>query len=289
MTIGRLFKRGINSTLTKSRIAVYLWLFNLLFSLLIVAPFYFLIRNETSNSLMGDQLIQGIDFLLLGDILTKYSDMGALLSGSILIPVLLFIALSIFVNGGIIGRLFDETEKPSLKDFISDSARYFFRFFRVFLISCVIYGLIFGLLFRLVGELLKTWTKNAGSEWPLIWSSNIKFLILLLLFSIVRMFFDYVRVRLVVEDSRKTIRATLLTFRFVFTRFFKAWGLYIMAGLVTLVFGAIYLVGAKIIPNSGILFALLLIWQQFYVISKMWTKILFFSSELHLVKQIEEG
>ncbi len=289
MTIARLFKRSVNTTLTKSRMAVYLWLFNVIFGLLIAAPFCFMIRNEASRSLMGDRLIRGIDFNFLGDLITKYSDSGALLSGGIIMPIFLFILLSLFFNGGIIGRLFAETEKPNLKDFLSDGARYYFRFFRVFIISLFVYGLVFGLLFRMIGSIFEAWTKNAVSEWPLIWAANLKFIILLLLFSIIRMFFDYVRIRLVAEDSKKTIRATFLTFGFVFKRFFKTWALYITAAAVTLSFGVIYLLGVKIIPNSGILFIVLLLWQQFYVISKMWTKILFFSGEYHLFKQVENS
>lgn len=289
MTIARLFKRSVNTTLIKSRMAVYLWLFNIMFSLLIAAPFYFLIRNEASRSLMGDQLVRGVDFYFLGDLIAKYADTGALLSGGIILPVLFFILLSLFFNGGIIGRLFAQTEKPSLKDFLSDGARYYIRFFRVFLISLFVYALVFGLLYRMIGGIFEVWTKNAVSERPLIWAANLKFIILLLLFSIVRMFFDYVRIRLVAEDSKKTIRATLLTFGFVFKRFFKAWGLYITAALVTLGFGVIYLLGLKVIPNSGILFIVLLLWQQIYVISKMWTKILFFSGEYHLFKQVEDS
>jgi uncharacterized membrane protein HdeD (DUF308 family) len=147
---------------------------------------------------------------------------------------------------------------------------------------------VLGGIHSIISALFNLWKKSASTEWPLILASILEFLILVLLFSIVRMFFDYVRVRLVVEKSKKAIRATLLNISFIGKRFFRAWFLYLLVGLITAVFGVIYLALYQPLPKIGILLIVGFIWQQMYVLSRMWTKILFYSTEYHFLNLHQE-
>jgi hypothetical protein len=196
--------------------------------------------------------------------------------------------LYIFLYGGIIGRIAAQDERISLTSFLSDSSKYFFPFLRIFLFSLVAYIVVFGGIHSIISALLNLWKKSASTEWPLILASILECLILVLLFSIVRMFFDYVRVRLVVEKSKKAIRATLLNISFIGKRFLKAWFLYLLVGLITAVFGVIYLAVYQFLPNIGVLLIVGFIWQQTYVLSRMWTKILFYSTEYHFFNSHKE-
>lgn len=263
---------------------IYLWLINFIFSLFMITPVYFLLRKEFSRSLMADRVFQGFDLLWFGDIVFKYRNFYPPFLGWLLVPAVFFLLLFIFLNGGILGRIAAQEEKVDLKSFLADCGQYFFRFFRVFLISLIGYVIVFGIIFRAISALFKLWTKHASSEWPLIFSSNLKFLIAVLLFSIVRMFFDYVRVRLVVEGSKKTIRATILNFSFMARRFFGAWLLYILVGLVAVLLGVIYLLLLRYFPQIGVLLILFFFLQQLYILSRMWTRLLFFSTEYHFLK-----
>jgi hypothetical protein len=279
MEIIQFFRDGVHTTNQRLKVAVYLWLVNLVFSLLIVMPIYHLFDKTFSRSLAADYLVQGMDFLWLGDIFYKYQNLYPALIGWIIFPGILFLFLSLYLEGGIIGRIAAADEKVDLGNFFGDCGKYFFRFFRVFLISCLGYLIVFGIIFMIVSALLSLWTKNASTEWPLILSSNLKFLIMVLLFSLIRMFFDYVKVRLVAEKSKKTIKATLLNFSFIGKRFFRAWLLYLLVGLVTIILAVVYLALYQPLPKLGFLLVIAFIWQQAYIFSKMWTKVLFFSTE----------
>lgn len=284
MRILKTFAQGFLTTNRKIRMAVYLWLINFLFSAVVITPIYLLISKDTSRSLMAEQLSRGIDLLWLGDVIYKYKNFYPALLGWFIIPGIFFLLLYIFLNGGIIGRIAAQDEGVSLSNFFADCGKYFFRFFRVFLLSIVGYIVVFGIIFKLFSALFGLWEKNASTEWPLLFSSNLKFLVMVLLFSIVRMFFDYVKVRLVVEDSRKSIRAALLNFAFIGKRFLKAWFLYLLVGLIAVIFGVIYLAVYQSLSKIGLMLVIAFIWQQVYLLSKMWTKILFFSTEYHFYK-----
>ncbi len=284
MKILSFFKQGLKTTNKRWKMVIYLWLINFIFSILMITPFYFLLRQEFSHSLMGDRVYHGFDLLWFGDLAFKYKSFYTPLLGWLLVPGLFYLLFFVFLNGGILGRIAASEEELSFKNFLADCSQYFFRFFRVFLLSIVGYLLVLVLLFRVISAFFSLWTKNAPSEWPLIYASNFKFLIAILLFSIVRMFFDYVRVRLVVEGSKKTIRATILNFSFLGRRFFRAWALYLLVGVVVVILGLVYLGLWRFFPQSGVFLIGFFIIQQLYLLSRMWTRLLFFSTEYHFFK-----
>jgi len=263
MRVLKSFSQGLKTTNERWKIVIYLWLINFIFSILMITPLYFLLRKEFSHSLMGeefshslmgDRMFHGFDLVWFGDLAYKYKDFYPAFLGWVLVPALFFLLLFVFLNGGLLGRIAAKDEKVNLQNFLADCGLYFFRFFRVFLLSLVGYFLVFVLLFKGISAFLGLWTKNASSQWPLIYVSNIKFLIAVLLFSIIRMFFDYVKVRLVAEDSKKTIRATILNLSFLSRRFFKAWFLYLLVGLITVILGIVYLILGRYFPQIGVLF-----------------------------------
>ena len=278
MGLLKLFMQGFSTANRRARMVIYLWLMNFVFSLIIITPVYILVNKEFSRSLLGDTMAEGFGLLWFADLAYKYKDIPGALAGWILAPGIIFLFLYIFLNGGLIGRIADEREIINFEKFFSDCGKYFFRFFRVFIISLFGYALVV-IFHKLVGSLFKIWTKNASSEWPLIISSNLKFLILLLLFSIIRMYFDYVKIRLVVEDSKRTVLTSILNLAFIGKRFIKAWLLYLLVGIIGLIIGLIYLGISRILPSSGSLVIAVFIWQQIYIFSRMWVKLLFFSTE----------
>jgi hypothetical protein len=143
------------------------------------------------------------------------------------------------------------------------------------------YILILVLLNGIIGKLLKLFTKNAATEWPLIIVSNVKMIIFILLFSMVNMLFDYAKIRLVIEDSRKVLKETWKTLKFVVCNFFRAWGLYWIIGLLNIVLTIIYMEIAHLIPKNHLILVLIVfIWQQAYIFSRVWIKVNFFASQM---------
>jgi hypothetical protein len=284
MGIIKLFGQGFGTAARKGRMLVLLWFIYLLFSLVIVAPFYFLLESQFSRSLLGERLFAGVGVLWLGDLIYKFQDLPALLSGYMIGTSALFLLLLVFLNGGIIGRIAAAEERITLGNFFADCGRYFGRFFRVLLISLIGYFIIFGILGRLISIPFRLWSKGASTQWTTLLSSSFRLLVLLLLFSIVKMFFDYVKITLVVEDSRKTVRTTLRNFGFLGRRFLKAWALFLLVGLLFVISTLVYLAVAKALPKAGIGPLLLFLWQQAYIAVKLWISILFFTTEYGFLK-----
>ena len=284
MGIVKIFGQGLATTARKGKLLAFLWPVYLLFALFVVAPFHFLLQSHLSRSLLGEKLFAGTDMLWIGDLVYKYQELPPLIIGWLLGTSLLFLVLLAFLNGGIIGRIAAAEEKVTLRDFFGDCGRYFGRFFRVFLLSLVGYFLVLGILGRFVSIPFRLWSKGASTQWTTLISSSLRLLVFLLLFSIVKMFFDYVKVALVTDDSRKAVRATLRNFGFLGRRFFGAWTIFLVVGLLFVVSTLVYLAVAKALPKAGLGPVVLFLWQQTYFLVRLWTGVLFFATEYHFLK-----
>ena len=279
----KIIGNGVSTVRRNSGMILWLWLIDLLFGIIVASPIYFLFNKDFGHSPAGEGLGR-LNFIWLGDIFYKYQDLLPALAGWVLVPALLFILVSVFLNGGIIGRL-AAGEKTTLQGFFADCGKHFGRFFRVFLLSLPVYILVFGGLIKLVSAPFNVWAKNAAGEMPVIIASNLKFLMTILLLSIVQMYFDYVKIHLVVRDGRTVLAAAAAALSFIGRKFFKAWGLYLLVGLLFIATTAVFIAVTNVLPGTGgAALVLGFIWAQAYILARIWIKVLFFAAELDLYR-----
>ena len=129
----------------------------------------------------------------------------------LLLAVVLYLLLTVFLNGGIIGCLNRPEASTTLADFFHDCGLYFWRFLRLFLLSIPVYLLAVGDLLPLLRTLLNVFDRRATTEWPALIASNLRFLALVLLLTVVSMFFDYVKIGLVTSGRKKVLQETWRT------------------------------------------------------------------------------
>jgi hypothetical protein len=284
MGILKIFGKGLRTAARNSKLTAYLWVINFVFASMVIAPLFLLIRKDFGHSLLGGTLCN-LDFMWLGELIYKYQNIPQAIAGWFLIPALLFGFLYIFLNGGIIGRVAAEGEKVTLQNFFGDCGRYFWRFLRVFFLTVIGYALVFGILFRLIGAAFKPWIEGASNEVPTIIASNLRTLVFLLIFTLVQMYFDYIKVSLVIRDSKKVASTALATLGFVGRRFFKVWVLYLLVGILFIALTIIYFLAGKVLPKDGLAaFLIAFVWGQAYIWLRIWIKVLFFSTESHFYK-----
>jgi len=175
-------------------------------------------------------------------------------------------------------------ERINLANFFADCGKYFWRFVRVSLLAVVGYVVVFGILMKLISIPFEAWVKNAPGEWSVIIAQNLKFLITVLLLSVVWIFFDYARIKLVVDASTKTLRAAGSTFSFLVGRFFKAWSLYLLVTVFLAALSILLWVVGNFIPPGTWGFVALFFWIQIFILLRLWVKLLFTTTEIHFYK-----
>ncbi len=285
MGIFKAFKNGFLLTGRKSRVIVYLWVVNILFALLLAVPFFHYFSAGLSRSLMGDAVLQKVNFLWLGDLVYQAMENGLTLSNGILFPAILFFLLYIFLNGGIVGRLIEAAEPVTLKAFFSDCGAYFWRFFKLFLISIPAYILVLGIINGITGAILNIFTENAATQWPGLIAKNIKMIVFLLSFSLVNMLMDYAKIGVVVRHETSVFKEWWRTVKFVGRRFWKTWGLYLLLAVSLVMLSLVYLEIERFIPgNSMMLILVLFLVHQAYLFVKLWFKLNFFASQIEIYR-----
>lgn len=290
MSIFTLFIRGLRMVLGKRRLALRLWTVHFIFSLLVIAPLAFAIHGQLAHSLTGAAVLKKLEAHWLTDFSSRYLEAAPLFLGLFLAAGIVFLVLAVFLNGGIIGGLSRSAARTTLADFFHDCGLYFWRFLRLFLLSIPVYLIVVGLLYRPLAGLLNSFARQAASEWPALIAGHLRLFALVLLLGLVSMFFDYVKIGLATRGGSKVLKETWLTLKFVAGRFFKAWGLYLLAGLAFVLLTLLYLEVARVLPQGTPLrVALVLAWQQLYILGRQFSKMLFYATEIEFTRQEMSG
>jgi len=273
----RVFGLGAREMTRLGPAVFVLWVADILFALLAMLPLAFLIDRELAHSFWGSQ-VRGFDFLWIGEALYGYRNLPPVLAGWSLGAAGLFFLVSVFLNGGVVGRL-AAGERVTPAGFFSDCGRFFWRFVRLFLLSLPVYIVVLALFSRLLSAALKSVYDNAATEWTTLIVSNLQFLAVVLVFSIIQMLFDYTKVRLVIDDSYQVLRSLGRTAGFVLGNFGRAWGTYLLVSLF-FVFGFFVFVKVLgVIPSRGLVPAALgFLWSQAFVLFRLWTRVQYFAT-----------
>src|SRR5512137_100192 len=126
MGIFKAIVNGMGTTLRKPRLLAVLYAVNLGFAAVVAFPLLLIAQNELGHSLLGLRVVP-LDMVWLGEVVLKHQDALTALAGGIVLGAFAYLALHIFLNGGIVGRLLDREGPARLAAFAGDCGRYFWR------------------------------------------------------------------------------------------------------------------------------------------------------------------
>jgi hypothetical protein len=199
---------------------------------------------------------------------TPWMPVMAVLIGASAISIVVYL----FLLGGALQVLC--TGEP----FFAGCGRNFWRMVRLALVSALFYGAVLAVHNRLGAIGRKIWGEGSEAT-PLIHWGWFRAAVLLCLLGFVNLVFDYARIRLVAEDQRKVLRATIGAFRFVWKNLGSTAGLYgIVCAIAALLFAAYLGVSHSFAQSSLGLVLILLLVRQAMVFAKVWSRLLFYST-----------
>ncbi|MDH5406185.1 MAG: hypothetical protein OEX80_06570, partial [Candidatus Aminicenantes bacterium] len=166
---------------------------------------------------------------------------------------------------------------------------YFNRFFRLFIISGILYGILYFLFVPYISGIINQVGETAASERVAMVLGLIFAVVMFFLLFLVNMIFDYAKIRTVVGDGRSMIVQTGKAIGFVFKNFGRTMGLYYFIGVLGIVFMVIYgVVEPRISQVTPLLVLLAFVWQQVYMLARIWVRLTFFSSQLNLFMGLQK-
>jgi hypothetical protein len=281
MSLFKALGNGAGLTLRKAKLILYLWLANTVVALVAATPLFALMQKELGHSLFG-RSVRTFDLLWLGEMVFKYQGLAPALVAWLVACLVVFLLLSVFLNGGVVGRLVDGEGRVNLASFLGDCGAYFWRFFRVFCVSFPFTLIALGIFQKVLSLVSGPLTENARTEWTPLIVSNLEFIALLLVLSLVHMLFDYTRILLVADKETRILRALAGAAGFVKKRVFRTWFLYLLVVAVFVCGTVFHFLVAGLLPTTDLIgLAVGLFWTQAYLVFRIWTRLLFFASEYH--------
>jgi len=293
--------------LTQHKKAVFfLYLANLMVAALLLIPFMETFDRSLGPGLYREQMVGSLDYdwyALFRDRVSGFAStfapwvMGAgpfaknletLLDGEIsefpweiLSLGGLYVLLQTFLLAAALGSFALDPKGTSTREFFRNGAAFFGRFFRLSVLALLTFWLIdswmIGPLTSLVNEMGEGALTDRGAFY---WYLS-RYLLLLVLFMVVNMLFDYAKIKVVVEDRSSMILSFVSGISFCKRYFLSASALYLViagAGVV----GVLVYTGVEHVLPQQTWFPILLaiLWQQLYLIARLAIRLFFYTSQM---------
>jgi hypothetical protein len=137
-------------------------------------------------------------------------------------------------------------------------------------------------------SLLNSVRETAFSEITPFYLGLVSSAIVLFLFLLVQMIFDYARIKIVLEDSPNILASATGAFGFVFRHLGSTLGLFYLLFLVQIAFTLVYILIQGVIPQSsfpGVAAAFR--FQQFFIFGLIWIRCWLYSSQMELYRYLK--
>jgi hypothetical protein len=278
MTSNAALKEGARQVLRLRKLVVFFYVINLVAAAVAVAPAVALMHSRLAHSLESDRLFTNLDPAWVIETLAQYQWWPVAGAGITAASVaMLFFLLNTFLAGGALAMFHNEDEP-----FFSSCARYFWRLFRLMLLSLVCYAVVMAINGGTVAALnrLKESSMQAA---PFVVAGWIRMAIVFFLFSTVNMIVDYARSIVVVDARRSAFGALVNAFRFVAAHPGRTLAVYWTTVAVGLLFLLAYHLLSETAGQASLaMIALVFGFRQAYVLARMWLRLWTWSSELHV-------
>ncbi len=202
---------------------------------------------------------------------------GRPLSPAIAGVAVAFAVVWTFLAGGIIDR-FGRGRPIRTAAFFAACGVYFWRFLRLAIFTGAAYWVLFEWLHPfLFGTLWDRWTRDIASEGNALGLRVGLYVVFASTLALVSIVSDYAKVRAVVEDRRSMVGALGAAMRFLRRRPFRAFGLYLMSALASLVVIRLWSAAA---PGASVSIGMAFLVTQMYLLVRVWAKLAWIAGEV---------
>ncbi len=310
MSIFEAFRSGIRNVNRTKRYIFMVYFINLFIAFILGGLVAGAIEDSVGSSLAGENLRTGFDDFWYDSFRTEASGLastfepgvvgiGAILKGldaflrgepsggyEVIFGVgIFFMIMWTFFSGGFISIYARTEERPA---FLQQAARFFPRFLILFIMAAILYSLLFGFVMGWLSDIVNAMTRETIDERFAFVLTVIKYLILWALVWGINLLFDYSKIITVLQDHKNALTAPFKAIGIVFGNVGKTVGLYLTIGLVWVVLFFVYWLIAMDPQSSSTLIAVLLpfVLGQLYIISRIWTRCLFYGSQTALCETL---
>jgi len=291
--------QGIKNVWTNKFLVGIMFVFKLVFSLILLFPLYIMFSTSFATNVKASNFLTWFDLSLLIDFIYYWRKTLSIYFFLFLLFCIMGVIVFIFLSGGFWGVLRDQVKKRSgdfsidpsmtrMERFFGYCGKYFWGMLKIGLFMIIPYlkALLLFLLFSTVFETVA----GKGDLWELTSGRMVgKILIGVILFFLVNMIGDYLRIFFVENYGERFGKILKETFKFLLTNLFSALSLYYVLSVISVVVIFIYLglnTTIERIPGSGFIVFLTFLIQQTLVVFSSYYRLVYYSSEVVLYDKL---
>jgi hypothetical protein len=278
-------RSGIREAARQPRLAVFLWLVNLLLAGAAAVPAFVVFGDALRHSPEGDRLLEGFSFGIVVELFRADARLRLLpwfAAGAGLLALL----ANAFASGGVLDVLTTDDRRSFLHRFGRGAGHFAGRFLRV--------GVVAGVVLLVAGALVVAGTRALATlledaAWPPMGVAIVLVRVGLLLgIAVVALLaLDLARVRVVREDSRRAVRLYGSSLLLIARHPLATLGLWAGNSLLLLLVAGAYLAVRNLVPAAtwvGIVFMFAA--QQLVMLTRAGLRIALFAGEIALVDRL---
>lgn len=288
MSVLRAFVTGIKRATTEFRMVLLLYVINLLAALGLALAFRSAMESGIGTSLARSELMEGISYPVLQEFLGQHMEEVSVVFRQMVWLTLLYMLVNTVLAGGILTTIRDKDVRFSLREFFTGCANYFFRFLRLFFLFGIVLIILASVSTIVLGALFDAFVTDGTSEVTWIIAFVIMMVLFLLPIMILVLVADYAKISAVLSNTHSMLKTAWRSTKFVFRHFFQVIGLQFLMLLVPIALFVIYLwLDLSIGMTSIGTIWLMLFLQQLFILSRVWSRVFFFSGELELYEGLQ--
>lgn len=281
MNIIQSYFKGFRNTVQSLRMVTLIYLVTLILGLSLSIPFMSTLKEASGLSLDTAKLLKGFDYTAFKEIMRFHGEGIRTFFGIGFWVSLFFLILSVFLTGGILGRLSDMSRDFSLKSFFGDCGMLFGRFFRLSIYTLLMHLLVAVIVYTPLGLIFMGKFEGGASEK--------QFFYLFLIFAIIHIIVaiwlliitDYTRIMLVGSKSKKVLKQFWKALKFVSHRFFGTYGLYLLLLVAPVIILILYFkLSGLLNVASALMILLMLLIQQLFIWLRAGFRVWIFASQV---------
>jgi hypothetical protein len=230
-----LLSSGLGMVMRNKRYILWFWLLNLTLAEFGIAAFRSASHAITDHSLYSGGLIHGFDVGVLVELLVKpdFGKMNSMTAPSMCFAVLFFVATALFLPGIFAG--YASTYRLPRDDFFRACGGNLWRFIRIMIIAGIIMGIVFGLLYW-ANDAIATKADESVSEKLPFQLQVTGLVIIFLIMTTLRIWFDLAEADTVLNDQRAVRRSIGSAFKHTFRNLGRLLGTYVVSTIIAAIF-----------------------------------------------------
>jgi len=262
-----------------------MWVSNSIGALVLTIPVYYLLSENLSRSLVSDRLAAGFDYLWFIQFSNLYKSNLEQLPYLIYSIVGVYTLVQTFYLGGLIS-IFHLPKKNHMVDFFYGGVKFWLRFFKILLISLVLFAAAF-IINDLLGDLISWAFERTGNYMTDFILRSFRYIILIILIGFVTIVSDYAKVHIGVTDDYKIFNSIKQSALFIKNNFNTVFTVFFLVAVIGALGAIVYNIIEIFIPRTPYYFLVLaFILQQMLVIFRLAVRMLFYSTEVFLYKDL---